>query len=600
MSSLNYFQNGFQNDMQQPSLPDLAVQQMLALGNDIRGLNQAVMANNQYMLDTVQTEIARSERERRKQRKREIQSQVAVVNSMLGLVTFFDDGTKNFTALTINLVPEFEIYIFQLQGLEESEKHFGIHFGTPDFWIIGEKEKVARKWLYDSFIKNDIRFNSQIPESKIKTALYEFFMPKVWAAESRRIPALAGWFHKEFLSAETFWFREREGFLNLPIRKKLFQNYSETPLCTEGYFEKIKEISDWKNRLWMMIYPIEGMLSSLFWEAGISQEKYLNFVILEDIPTNSLNSYLEIFNRNRQSDKIIGSDDILRIKDEVIVLDTCSGYGESRYKKEQKIHTFQSIADGIVKGEFITQDGFVINSPVAIFSNRIARKRSAVNIFVGTDFFAEGNGRNQGAKREDWVGIVFHHFVKYVERNFDDIKNLLNMEIKADSQTAGLCFSFEIFQRFWQSYGVDLQMMAGLPETINFRELLQDNLYFEDDLISDFVKVVRQEIWNWEVIPKSLGKWTGEEIVYTEEYIWIPVKVLNRMFSSFGILDQKVQFLEKLKLENQMITDEKGISRKLQVAGKRCETYQFKRSLFHIPGTVDIVELGKEDSDAER
>ena len=107
MSSLNYFQNGFQNDMQQPSLPDLAVQQMLALGNDIRGLNQAVMANNQYMLDTVQTEIARSERERRKQRKREIQSQVAVVNSMLGLVTFFDDGTKNFTALTINLVPEF-------------------------------------------------------------------------------------------------------------------------------------------------------------------------------------------------------------------------------------------------------------------------------------------------------------------------------------------------------------------------------------------------------------------------------------------------------------------------------------------------------------
>ena len=50
MSSLNYFQNGFQNDMQQPSLPDLAVQQMLALGNDIRGLNQAVMANNQYML----------------------------------------------------------------------------------------------------------------------------------------------------------------------------------------------------------------------------------------------------------------------------------------------------------------------------------------------------------------------------------------------------------------------------------------------------------------------------------------------------------------------------------------------------------------------
>lgn len=451
MSSLNNLKNGFQNDMQQPSLPDLAVQQMIALGNDIRGLNQAVIANSQYMLDTVRSEIARSERERRKQRKREMQSQVAVVKSMLGLVTFFDDGTKSFTALTINLVPEFEIYTFQLQGLEDSEKHFGIHFGTPDFWIVGEKEKVTGGELYNSLIKNDIRFNSQIPESKIKTALYEFFMPKVWAAESRRIPALAGWFNKEFLSAETFWFRENEGLLELPVRKKHFPDYEETPLCPEKYFKKIRNIKHWRNRIWIMLYPIGGMLSSLLWDAGIRLEKYLNFVILEDTPMKVFRQYLQVFNRDRGGQEI-SQENILQAKDEVLILDVYSAYGESKYKREQKIQNFQSVANGIINCDFITGDGFTISCPVAIFSDRIARKKFAINIFVDADFFESERAGDWVMQKEDVTGIVFSCFVKYCEKNFDEISKFLEMGEEANPETAWLCFVFKILGELWSGY----------------------------------------------------------------------------------------------------------------------------------------------------
>lgn len=49
--------------------------------------------------------------------------------------------------------------------------------------------------------------------------------------------------------------------------------------------------------------------------------------------------------------------------------------------------------------------------------------------------------------------------------------------------------------------------------------------------------------------------------------------------------------------KNCLVTDHQDMSRKVQVAGKRYEAYQFHRELFYSPGTVDIAELGKEDID---
>lgn len=142
--------------------------------------------------------------------------------------------------------------------------------------------------------------------------------------------------------------------------------------------------------------------------------------------------------------------------------------------------------------------------------------------------------------------------------------------------------------------------MADLPESIDFRELLQENLMFEDDLIADFVKIVRTEIRDWSVKPKNEGTGNGDEIVFNDDFIWIPVWVLNHMFSRYGISEQRYLFLEKLKEENLLITDGQGLSRKVQVSGKRYESYQFRRGVFYVTGMVDIVELGKEDANAER
>lgn len=165
---------------------------------------------------------------------------------------------------------------------------------------------------------------------------------------------------------------------------------------------------------------------------------------------------------------------------------------------------------------------------------------------------------------------------------------------ETNTETAWLYFSFEIFQKFWESFGIDIMELAGLPEIFDFHDLLQDELLFEDEIMADFVKIVRRETQNWRIIPKDCGIGNGSEIVYSEKFIWIPVPVMEQMFLNYGIKSQRFQFLEKLKTEGQLITDERGLSRKVQVAGKRYESYQFQRGLFHIPGIVDITELGKE------
>lgn len=582
------------NGKWQPNPTELAVQQMTALGNEIHGLSQVIMANNSYMMNAVQSEIAKAERERRKERRKAIQSYVAVAEGHFGLLEVYDDGTKKITDLALNLVPDFKICIFEMKGVKESGHYFGIYAMANDFWIIGKKEKISGKGLWESFIKNGIRFNSQIPKSKIKAALYEYFMPKIWEAETKQIPAFSGWFEREFWSAENFLFKENEGLNDLPIRKKFFYGYKDSKLLVEEYFEGIRKIADWRNRVWSMISPIGGMFSSLLSEAGITLEKYLNFVNFSDMSVRGLRRYLQVFNRGRRAEEKVSVENILQMKDEVIFLDAC-GRGESDYKKKQKREICQKIAESVVDGEMITEDGFMVSGPVVIISDRIIREKCAINIFVDKDFYRRDNDEERNVFAQDTIGVVFVNMVKYFENNFDEFERILAEAENIETKKKWLFCAYRICQNFWKSVGINMQEMADLPEFVDFQELLQDNLSFEDDLTSDFVKIIRREAKNWVIIPKSQGKGSGNEIVYTDAFIWLPVKVFKAMLSNYGILDQRYQFLEELREKNYLVPDHQDISRKVQVAGKRYEAYQFQRDLFYIPGTVDIVELGKED-----
>ncbi len=234
------------------------------------------------------------------------------------------------------------------------------------------------------------------------------------------------------------------------------------------------------------------------------------------------------------------------MKDEVIILDSY-GQEKSEYKRKRKREICQGIAESVVDGEMITEDGFIISSPVPIISDRIIREKRAINIFVDEDFYRRDDRQERNASVQDEPRGVFLHMVKHFENDYDELGRIFAEAENIEAKIKWLFCAYRICQSFWKSIGVNMQEMAGLPEIIDFQELLQEKFSFEDDLTSDFVKIIHREARNWIIIPKNQRKGTGNEILYTEDFIWMPVEVLKTMFLNYGILGQRYQFLEELR-----------------------------------------------------
>lgn len=566
-----------------------AINTMNQIGQEIHQLNQQVMINNGCMVDMVRAEIQKCERERKKRRKAVVQEWMAEVNDAYSLICQYDDGTQGATILTVNLVPGTVIYRIQLEGLDKFPRYFGINFRQAGVWIIGEEKKLSGKVLREEMIKRGVIFNGQLTKSKIENALFQFFAPEIEKASLLKIPALAGWNNKKFITSETFPFEETEGLKNLPVRLKHFDYVQKTPILTDEYFTEVKRIKDVKLRILLMIYPISALLNTLIADEGIVCNFYINFVILGDIECRQFANYLKIFNRNKEEMFCKNFDECVKSKDEILILNCLEDVGESEYKRNKKISQHIRIAEKIVKGGLYTADGCKVTSPVMLFSNSVIRKKRAINVFVNEDFI-ENTGEENAEK--DVIGSTFFAFIDFCEKNYDDVIHVIHREKQSLQGERGgaLRIAYAIFQKFWESQNVNMEEMSAVQESY-LDEVFDRDFLFEDDLIYDFVKIVRKEASNFKICMKRQGTGGEEEIFYNDDFLWIPTQILNRMLENCGAEREKNQFLEKLKREGEMITDD-GLSRKLQVAGKRFETYQFRRELFNSPGLVDIVELG--------
>lgn len=572
------------------SVVGAALDTMNQIGQGIQQLSHQMFVNNNFMVDMVKTEIQRSERERKKRRKAVIQAWVAETNDTYSLISQYDDGTQGATILTVNLVPGTEIYRIQLKGLERMPRHFGINFRQAGIWIIGDEKKMSGKVLREEMIKRGVIFNGQLTKNKIENALFQFFAPQIEKAPLLKIPALAGWDNQKFVTAETFAFEESEGFSNLPVRFRHFDYSTNTPLLIDEYFAEFQRVKGDKLRFLLMMCPISALLNTLIAKEGIESDFYLNFVILGDAESRKFANFLQIFNRNKEEVCCENLDDCIKVKDEILIFNCCPDVGESEYKKERKLLQRISMAEKIVKGELYTPDGYRVTSPVVILSNSVIRKKRALNIFIDEDFIEK---IGEEYTEEDVIGSTFFEFVDFCEKNYGDVMHIIHMEKQSlqGKRGGGLRIAYAIFQKFWKSQNVNMAEISTVQES-DLDEVFDFDFSFEDDVITDFVKIVRKEIHKFLICMKNRGTGDEKEIFYNDEFLWIPTQILNQMFTECGVEREKNKFLEKLKRDGELITDDVGLSRKLQVAGKRFETYQFRRELFNAPGLADIVELG--------
>ena len=82
---------------------------------------------------------------------------------------------------------------------------------------------------------------------------------------------------------------------------------------------------------------------------------------------------------------------------------------------------------------------------------------------------------------------------------------------------------------------------------------------------------------------------------FNDEYLWIPPITLDIMLQNSGSPLHKSAILSELKITGDLKADTEGLTRKLQINGKRQEFYQFKREFFNVIGMADITNLGREE-----
>lgn len=564
--------------------------------NNMAMIAQGIQEGNMLVANSLQALNVRIDQEiskSRKRRRKELNSFIVAQNDRFGVVKNFDDGTQEIEDLTWNLLPDFAVNKIKFRGLDEKPKHIGIYFKSNDFWIIGRKEKVNGAFIFDKMLKNGIVFNAKFRSARVKELLNNFFAPLIAQSQkTMEIPALGGWWNGSFLSAERFMFREEEGIPELPVQKKSLLEYASKEFDVSLYFNKICQIRDWRYRLLFMLYPIQGILSSMEKKIGTSQEYYLNVVFLDDMKSRDLCDFLQVFGRNKLKAYEPREEEILTAKDEVLILDARSDGVRSDYMQKNLERKCSCFAERIVKQEILTEDGFEVDVPVVVFSEQLSRSRYAINLFL------DKNSLKLSALDSDVdiIGTIIYIFVKYVERNLERVKKILGMVKQTGAKNTWLQGAFKVFEDFWSSYGVDLKSLADIPKEIDWEKFLQDMLILNDDIIDDFVTVIRQGISDFPVKEKRRGVKMEGYVGYTDEHIWIPTKILDQILTRYGLQKEGRQLLAVLREKGILIADDnRSFSRQIKSGEKRIEVVQIKRQIFERQGLADIINLGKEE-----
>lgn len=583
------------------AMPSMTEQQMQNIVNEIRAERGQIIGSTQWLASTIGEIVKQNERIMKKKRKSGGVACVVQLEDRLSYVQLFDDQTKEMKDLTINLIPDFEVYKIRFEGIRCNEDFVGIYFKSADFYIVDVVDWCNGKRLRKAFVKNHVIFNAQISKSKVEDLLEDFFLPKIYEAKNMlTIPALAGWFNGRFLSAKTFAFRKAEGIPKLPIQTKKLQEYEENECFFESYFQEIRGITDWRNRCWIMLFPVAGMLESLLEGQGIRCDKYINFVMLTDESLSRYYRYFQVFGREKFTAQEPTEETACHLKDEVFIMNACPDGMCSQYRQGQYLNRCRGMAEKIVKGDIFTEEGRCISTPTIVFSNQTSRSRYAVNLFVDTDFLVD----NQNEKTrliEDAFGNVFFHVLKYFEQNYDEILGNI-VAIKNDCpQATWFDITYDILKKFWEYFGINMEKMAEIPEAINYQKVISESLQFDDDVINDGITIIRSGMTGRTIKEKRYGEKVEEGcILYDKESVMFPTKILYEIFSEKGFSSQVCRrFLVEARTRDCLKTDNgTSLSRQIQADRKVQEVYQFKREFFVRIGLPDIIDLGMEETDA--
>lgn len=559
----------------------------------------------QYLVNDAVQKITRDQK---RSKKKKIGEEIIESSDGLELKIIYDIGPAVTMRLTEDVLGRFCIYHLDF-GKRKEEKTSVIEFSGGKQVLVNDK-KMKGAALYDAFLRADITMNLRIKKAALKRALEDFFIPRVECCQNWcKVQTTAGWNleRKTFYHSQNYFPKRSTKFPNLPIFDKNFEVAELTIERRENYFSTVNEISGWKNRLLITLFPFAAILASLLKKGGAPLKMCLNFVFIESFDMSKICGLLQIFDRNRLSPTRldISQAEIKKLlentQDEPLIIDARVTSDDTDYQREKYQKASSKIWKIITGYEGMTT-GMENNNMagcVILNSNRILSKHT-INIFVDSEFWKDAGNYRMFLELKSFEAVM-SEFVCFVQKNWDLVLQGIRKQRQiTDERIIVFEVVFELLKSFWKEEGINFEDALKLPRQplVNLFKNMECD---EEEIVQIFVKIVREFIGKFYVCEKNgETEYRQRTIYFDDDYLWIPTDILGHFLRYGGIYPVKNELLLTLKREGSLITDSEGFSRKCSIVGKRFETYQLKRKVFNTIGHVDIVELGREKENNER
>lgn len=567
-------------------------------------INQQVSQQNSGLLGKTQQLEKKVEIAERKNKRKVVSKFMAIMDDgTIAIVKGYDNGEKEAQPFIGNLFGLPKIYTLRVAGVKDIPDKFGIYFINQNKWIIGEQTKITAKYLFERFIENNIIFDYRVPEKESARILFRYFSPRI--LESNRnmiyVQGLQGWDEsgKKFIHSGNFSWKGERLFSNLPVTQKKFlvQELDEEKI--KNYFSEMCKITDWRNRMVIMVFPFAALLSSLMQDEKLGF--YLNFIKITDFPTKRICKWLQIFNRGdyRPYNLDISDKNLIQqlqiLRDEILIADLCIDQEESDYRKNKmrmrckmigKILTNQKSIPGKCESS--------IDAVFAAISREPVFGEGVVNIWLDEDFASDEEDQFSA----NAIGAVFGAFVRFFENHPESLKiSMRRNKIEGQDRFTAWRILLDVIGQFWAEEKIDFLEQANIHNNlkeINFSEIFSEDVIDEEEMLEVFRKKIRMAIRNYFVAKKEKASVLKEKTLYfSDSWLFFPVKVMRELLQESKLDYCRTKILYGLKRKGIMNSDTEGFSKKVQIGCNRSEMYVIKRQFFERIGEMDIVSLGK-------
>lgn len=536
---------------------------------------------------------------RKKRRSLWSQELVCLGDGSLVVSNQYDDGSREEENFITNIRGPV-LVLKVVPSSAENEAFFAITFETSKQAIVGMYNKLNATYLYDLFVKAGVKFNPRMTIGKIKDLIFKEFAPKITNPQGiREIPSNGGWYDSVFYSRENFIYSAVKNLADFPVMRKAFERIELTEEIWNEYFSEMLCVRNWRDRFLIMIFPFACMLSSLF---EFSNKLILNIIPVGIPVTKRCCSWVQVFNRKTLS-PVNGSlsekefeKKINFIKDEVFLLDCRTSENDTAYLKNKKKQNHLK-AISLFSGEIDNHEGEIAAGLVTL-SDDLIYNSNVRNIFISKESVKTADTPISGS----CIGGVFGEFIGFVENHFEAVKHMIKRPGNySDRKIEILSRTLDILTVFGQYENIDFLKRLNFREDFNVALALETEVIEVVDVVTDFVRVVREEAHCFAFSKKREARLMNDEIIYDENWLWISSRQLKEITKLHGLEKYMTEILYQLKKEHLLRTDGDGsLSRRLQCGKVRQERYQIARSLFDTIGCMSIVLLGKENEIDER